>query len=90
MLVYVSQIFAYMAVAIAPVTITAPIIGLSNIFRLYLARVLNPHHEMFGSDVIFATSFLFWASWYYGKPGFAAVAGSGSRSWAGSGRSGGD
>ncbi|MGZ3411476.1 MAG: EamA family transporter [Xanthobacteraceae bacterium] len=58
-LVYVSQIFAYMAVAIAPVTITAPIIGLSNIFRLYLARVLNPHHEVFGSEVIFATAVSF-------------------------------
>jgi drug/metabolite transporter (DMT)-like permease len=54
-LVYVSQIFAYMAVAIAPVTVTAPIIGLSNIFRLYLARVLNPDHEVFGPEVVFAT-----------------------------------
>jgi drug/metabolite transporter (DMT)-like permease len=53
--VYVSQIFAYMAVAIAPVTVTAPIIALSNIFRIYLSRILNPHHEVFGSEVIFAT-----------------------------------
>lgn len=57
--VYVSQIFAYMALAVAPVTITVPIIGLQNIFRLYLARVLNPQHEIFGSDVIFATAVSF-------------------------------
>jgi drug/metabolite transporter (DMT)-like permease len=54
-LVYVSQIFAYMAVAVAPVTVTAPIIALSNILRLYLSRILNPQHEVFGSDVILAT-----------------------------------
>lgn len=54
-LVYVSQIFAYMAVAIAPVTVTAPIIALSNIFRLYLSRVLNPQHEVFGPEVVLAT-----------------------------------
>lgn len=58
-LVYVSQIFAYMAVAIAPVTITAPIIGLSNIFRLYLSRILNPQHEVFGSEVFLATAVSF-------------------------------
>ena len=55
MLVYVSQIFAYMAVAIAPVTITAPIIGLANIFRLYFAKLLTPDHEMFGREVYLAT-----------------------------------
>jgi drug/metabolite transporter (DMT)-like permease len=54
-LVYVSQIFAYMAVAIAPVTVTAPLIGLSNIFRLYFSKILNPDHEVFGPEVVFAT-----------------------------------
>ena len=59
MLVYVSQIFAYMAVAIAPVTVTAPIIGLANIFRLYFAKLLTPDHEMFGRDVYLATAISF-------------------------------
>jgi drug/metabolite transporter (DMT)-like permease len=59
MLVYVSQIFAYMAVAIAPVTITAPIIGLANIFRLYFAKLLTPDHEMFGREVYLATAISF-------------------------------
>jgi drug/metabolite transporter (DMT)-like permease len=58
-LVYVSQIFAYMAVAIAPVTVTAPIIGLANIFRLYFAKLLTPDHEVFGRDVYLATAISF-------------------------------
>jgi len=59
MLVYVSQIFAYMAVAIAPVTVTAPIVALANIFRLYFAKLLTPDHEMFGRDVYLATAISF-------------------------------
>jgi len=59
MMVYVSQIFAYMAVSIAPVTITAPIIGLANVFRLHFARWLNPQHEVFGPEVVVATTISF-------------------------------
>ncbi|HWM49150.1 MAG TPA: DMT family transporter [Xanthobacteraceae bacterium] len=59
MMVYVSQIFAYMAVSIAPVTITAPIIGLANVFRLHFARWLNPKHEVFGPEVVVATAISF-------------------------------
>jgi drug/metabolite transporter (DMT)-like permease len=58
-IVYISQIFAYMAVALAPVTITAPIIGLNNVFRIHVARLLNPHHEVFGPQVITATAVSF-------------------------------
>jgi drug/metabolite transporter (DMT)-like permease len=58
-LVYLSQIFAYMAVAVAPVTLTAPIISLANVFRLHLSRWLNPEHEVFGPDVIWATAISF-------------------------------
>jgi drug/metabolite transporter (DMT)-like permease len=58
-LVYVSQIFAYMAVAVAPVTLIAPIIALSNVFRIYLSRWLNPEHEVFGPDVVAATAISF-------------------------------
>jgi uncharacterized membrane protein len=58
-LVYLSQIFAYMAVAVAPVTLTAPIIALANVFRIHLSRWLNPEHEVFGPDVIWATAISF-------------------------------
>jgi drug/metabolite transporter (DMT)-like permease len=58
-LVYLSQIFAYMAVAVAPVTLAAPIIALANVFRIYLSRVLNPEHEVFGPEVIWATAISF-------------------------------
>ena len=54
-----SQIFAYMAVAITPVTITAPVIGLANIFRLYFSKLLNPDHEIFGREVILVTALSF-------------------------------
>jgi uncharacterized membrane protein len=58
-MVYVSQIFYYMALAIAPVTIIAPIVGLSNVFRIHVSRWLNPHHEVFGPQVVIATSLSF-------------------------------
>ena len=49
-LVYLSQIFAYMAVAVAPVTRTAPIIALANVFRIYLSRFRPPPPQVFGPD----------------------------------------
>jgi drug/metabolite transporter (DMT)-like permease len=58
-LVYLSQIFAYMAVAVAPVTLTAPILALANVFRIHLSRWLNPEHEVFGPDIIWATAVSF-------------------------------
>jgi hypothetical protein len=48
-----------MALAIAPVTIIAPIVGLSNVFRIHVSRWLNPHHEVFGPQVVIATSLSF-------------------------------
>jgi hypothetical protein len=48
-----------MAVAVAPVTLTAPIIALANVFRIHLSRWLNPEHEVFGPDVIVATAISF-------------------------------
>jgi hypothetical protein len=48
-----------MAVSIAPVTVTAPVIGLANVFRLYFARWLNPQHEVFGPEVVIATAMSF-------------------------------
>jgi drug/metabolite transporter (DMT)-like permease len=47
-MVYVSQTFYYMALALTPVTIVAPISALNNIFRIHVSRWLNPRHEIFG------------------------------------------
>lgn len=58
-MVYVSQIFYYMALALTPVTIVAPIMALSNIFRIHASRWLNPQHEIFGPQVIAATAISF-------------------------------
>lgn len=58
-MVYVSQIFAYSAVSLAPVTITAPIMGMANVMRMHLSRWMNPHHEVFGPEVALATAFAF-------------------------------
>jgi len=54
-MVYVSQLFYYMAIALVPVTIVAPISALSNIIRIHVSRWLNPRHEVFGADVTIAT-----------------------------------
>jgi len=55
-LVFISQMFLYMAMAIAPVTVIAPISRLSMLFRLYFSRLINPQHEVFGGSVIAATA----------------------------------
>ena len=54
-MVYVSQIFYYMAISLAPVTIIAPISALGNVFRIYVARWMNPDHEVFGRQIVLAT-----------------------------------
>lgn len=54
-MVCLSQMFLYMAMAIAPVTVVSPISRLSIMFRLYFSRVLNPEHEVFGGKVILGT-----------------------------------
>ncbi len=51
-----SQMFRYMALAIAPVSVVTPIQRLSLVFRIYFGRVLNPHHEVFGARVIWGTA----------------------------------
>ncbi len=58
-MVYVSQIFYYMAVSLAPVTIVAPVSGISNILRIHVSRWLNPRHEVFGPEVALATALSF-------------------------------
>lgn len=54
-LVFLSQMFLYMAMAVAPVTVVSPINRLSILFRLYFSRWLNPQHEVFGGSVIAGT-----------------------------------
>ncbi len=54
-MVCVSQMFLYMAMSMAPVTVVSPINRLSILFRLYFSRLLNPHHEVFGGRVILGT-----------------------------------
>jgi uncharacterized membrane protein len=54
-LVAISQLFLYMAMSIAPVTVVSPINRLSILFRLYFSRLLNPQHEVFGGKVALGT-----------------------------------
>lgn len=58
-MVYVSQVFYYMALALTPVTIVSPIMALSNIFRIHASHWLNPRHEVFGKQVTVATAISF-------------------------------
>jgi len=53
--VCVSQMFAYMAMAIAPVSVVIPIQRLSMVFRIYCARLITPDHEVFGPGIIVGT-----------------------------------
>ena len=55
-MVYVSQIFYYMAIALAPVTVIAPISAFGTVIRIHISRWMNPQHEMFGPQIILATA----------------------------------
>jgi uncharacterized membrane protein len=50
-----SQMFRYMALAIAPVSVVTPIQRLSLVFRIYFGWMLNPHHEVFSGRIIGGT-----------------------------------
>jgi uncharacterized membrane protein len=54
--VCLSQMFFFMALALAPVSIVAPIMRLSILFRFYFSWLLTPHHEVFGGRVLLATA----------------------------------
>src|SRR5262249_5328076 len=54
-LVFFSQMFLYMAMSIAPVTVVSPINRLSILFRMFFSRLLNPQHEVFSGSVWLAT-----------------------------------
>jgi drug/metabolite transporter (DMT)-like permease len=53
--VCLSQMFVYMAYSLAPVSVVSPILQLQLLFRVYFARLLNPHHEVFGSGMMLGT-----------------------------------
>lgn len=50
--VCVSQVFRYAALALAPVTVVAPIQRLSVVFRVLFSWLLNREHEVFGFWVV--------------------------------------
>jgi drug/metabolite transporter (DMT)-like permease len=51
-LTFVSQMFRYMALAVAPVSIVAPILQTTIIFRLICNWLVNRQHEVFGASVL--------------------------------------
>jgi uncharacterized membrane protein len=53
--VALSQVFRYMALAVAPVSVVAPIERLSILFRIYFSASLNREHEELGGAVIIGT-----------------------------------
>jgi uncharacterized membrane protein len=56
-LVCLSQMFRYMALSVAPVTVVQPIQRLSLLFRFFFSWLLNREHEFFGGR-IFVGAFL--------------------------------
>lgn len=54
--VCVAQMFIYMAYAVAPVSVVTPVLQLHHALRLLFARLLNPHHEIFGGRMILGTA----------------------------------
>lgn len=50
--VFVSQMFRYMALAVAPVSVVVPIQRLSVVFRVLFSWLLNRDHEVFGIRVL--------------------------------------
>lgn len=53
--VCISQMFRYMALAIAPVSVVTPIQRLSIVFRLYFSWALNRDHEALGGRLVVGT-----------------------------------
>lgn len=54
-MVYISQVFVYMALSMAPASVVSPITGMALLFRIHFSRWLNPDHEVFGSKIILGT-----------------------------------
>jgi uncharacterized membrane protein len=54
-LVALSQMTRYMALAVAPVSVVTPIQRLSLVFRIYFGWIINPKHEVFGGRIVAGT-----------------------------------
>jgi drug/metabolite transporter (DMT)-like permease len=50
-----AQMLRYMALALVPVTIVAPMMRLTAVFRFWFAWIVNREHESFSGGVIWAT-----------------------------------
>ena len=55
-MVCVSQMFTYISLALAPVSVVTPIQRVSIVFRIYFGRLLNPQHEVFGGKLYLGTA----------------------------------
>ena len=55
-MVTISQMFFYLALAVAPVSVVMPILQLHLVFRYVIGRGLNPHHEVVGGMMMVATA----------------------------------
>ena len=53
-LVALSQMFRYLALTVAPVTVVVPIQRLSVVFRLFFNAAINREHEVFDRGIIFS------------------------------------
>jgi uncharacterized membrane protein len=51
----ISQMLRYMALAIAPVSVVAPIQRMSLLFRYLFSWLMNREHEVFGKRILFGT-----------------------------------
>jgi uncharacterized membrane protein len=54
--VSIAQMFVYMALTVAPVSVVMPVLQLHLALRFWLARVLNPQHEIFGGRMLAGTA----------------------------------
>ena len=54
--VCIAQMFVYMAFTVAPISVIMPILQLHLALRVLFARLLNPHHEIFGSRTMLGTA----------------------------------
>src|SRR5260370_42063020 len=54
--VSIAQMFVYMAYAVAPISVVAPIMQLHLALRVVFARLLNPQHEVFGGRMLLGTA----------------------------------
>jgi uncharacterized membrane protein len=52
---FLAQMFRYLALAIAPVTVVTPIQRLTGIFRIIFSTMLNPGHEVLNLRLVVGT-----------------------------------